>query len=76
MDQFGYSSPNISFLEGYIEDLQGCGIDSESTDIIVCVKLIVIVYINFLFNSSNCVICLCQDKERVFHSAYNVLKVS
>ena len=38
------------------------------------VLLIMIVY-NFLSNSSNCVICLCQDKEKVFHSAYNILKV-
>ena len=35
MKQFGYSTPNVSFLEGYIEDLEGCGIGKESTDIIV-----------------------------------------
>ena len=75
MEQFEYSSTNISFLEGYIEDLQNCGIGSESTDIIVCVEVIMIVYYNFLPNSSNCVICLCQNKEKVFRSAHNVLKV-
>ena len=35
MDLFGYSSPNVEFVEGYIEDLEGCGIDKESVDIVV-----------------------------------------
>ena len=35
MKQFGYQTPNVSFLEGYIEDLIGCGIPRDSVDIIV-----------------------------------------
>ena len=35
MKQFGYQIQNVKFLEGYIEDLKGCGIPPDSTDIIV-----------------------------------------
>ena len=35
MDAFGYGSPNVEFVEGYIEDLEGCGIAKESNDVIV-----------------------------------------
>ena len=37
--KFGYKSSNVMFLNGYIEDLERCGIPVESTDIIVCVSL-------------------------------------
>ena len=76
--QFGYDTPNVSFVEGYIEDLQACGIGKESTDIIVWAnknwKRRKCIFINSVFRS-NCVICLCQDKQKVFRSAYDVLKV-
>ena len=35
MDLFGYTTPNVEFVEGYIEDLEGCGIAKDSNDIIV-----------------------------------------
>ena len=35
MEAFGYDSPNVEFVEGYIEDLEGCGIAKESNDVIV-----------------------------------------
>ena len=35
MDLFGYTTPNVEFVEGYIEDLEGCGIAKESVDIVV-----------------------------------------
>ena len=35
MDLFGYSSPNVEFVEGYLEDLEECGIAKESVDVIV-----------------------------------------
>ena len=35
--KFGYESPNVRFLKGYIEELRQCGITDDSTDIIVYV---------------------------------------
>lgn len=55
---FGYARSNVTFLQGYIEDLASLGITDESIDIIV----------------SNCVINLSPDKERVFREAFRVLK--
>jgi arsenite methyltransferase len=57
-DRFGYHEPNIRFLEGYIEDLQALGMESESVDVVV----------------SNCVINLSPDKPRVFSEILRVLK--
>lgn len=56
--QFGYKKSNVSFLEGYIEDLESIGIESGSIDVVV----------------SNCVVNLSPDKERVFREVRRVLK--
>jgi arsenite methyltransferase len=45
----GYSTNNMRFVEGYLEDLEGAGLAPESVDLII----------------SNCVINLSPDKERV-----------
>lgn len=55
---FGYSSPNIEFRKGYIEDLKNVGIADESVDLIV----------------SNCVINLCPKKEDILKECFRVLK--
>lgn len=54
--KFGYA--NVSFLKGYIEDLEGAGIASSSVDVVV----------------SNCVVNLSPDKRRVFSEVFRVLK--
>lgn len=56
--RYGYSQPNIEFKQGYIEDLEGAGIASNSIDAVV----------------SNCVINLSPDKRRVFSEIFRVLK--
>lgn len=58
MDRFGYGTPNVEFLKGFIEDLHTTGIQDESIDIVV----------------SNCVINLSPHKEKVFNEIYRVLK--
>jgi arsenite methyltransferase len=58
MDRFGYSRPNVRFVEGYIEDLGAAGIPDDSVDVVV----------------SNCVINLSPDKKRVFAEMLRVLK--
>jgi len=54
----GYSDPNTTFLQGYMENLAGLGIDDETIDVVI----------------SNCVINLSPDKERVFSEIFRVLK--
>lgn len=56
--QFGFSTPNVEFHKGYIEDLEELGITSSSIDVVV----------------SNCVINLSPSKERVFSEIFRVLK--
>ncbi len=56
--KFGYSTPNMKFIKGYIEDLESAGIKSSSIDLVV----------------SNCVINLSPSKERVFSEIFRVLK--
>ncbi|KAM3875241.1 arsenite methyltransferase [Diretmus argenteus] len=56
--KFGYSEPNTSFIQGYMEKLSEAGIDNDSMDIVI----------------SNCVVCLCPDKNAVLQEAYKVLK--
>ncbi|MGI6009531.1 MAG: methyltransferase domain-containing protein [Methanomethylophilus sp.] len=56
--RYGYSEPNVEFLEGQIEDLRSLGIADGSVDVVI----------------SNCVINLSPDKEKVFSEAYRVLK--
>lgn len=56
--RYGYATPNVEFKQGYIEDLEGAGIASNSIDAVV----------------SNCVINLSPDKRRVFSEILRVLK--
>jgi arsenite methyltransferase len=53
----GLSSPNLSFVQGYIEDLKSAGIQDDSVDMII----------------SNCVVNLSPDKPSVLREAYRVL---
>jgi len=55
---FGYSSPNVEFRTGYIEDLASAGIADASVDVVV----------------SNCVMNLSPDKPRAFSELFRVLK--
>ncbi|KAM8853200.1 arsenite methyltransferase [Synchiropus picturatus] len=56
--KFGYKEPNVTFVQGYMEKLGDAGIQNSSVDIVL----------------SNCVVCLCPDKQAVLQEAYNVLK--
>lgn len=56
--RFGFCCPNVSFVQGYIEDLAAAGIEDNSVDVVI----------------SNCVINLSPDKERVFREIFRVLK--
>jgi SAM-dependent methyltransferase len=58
MRAFGYTSPNVKFLKGYIENLGELGLEPQSFDVIV----------------SNCVINLSVDKPAVLRGAYELLK--
>ncbi len=58
MSRFGYGTPNVRFIEGFIEDLAAAGIADDSVDVVV----------------SNCVINLSPDKQRVFAEILRVLK--
>lgn len=55
---FGHPESNVSFLKGYIEDLESLGIQTGSVDVAV----------------SNCVINLSPDKRRVFSEIFRVLR--
>ncbi|MCB0366706.1 MAG: methyltransferase domain-containing protein [Bdellovibrionaceae bacterium] len=57
-DQFGFKKSNVEFHQGYIEDLEGVGIPSNSVDVVV----------------SNCVLNLSPSKDRVFREIFRVLK--
>ncbi|XP_042192919.1 arsenite methyltransferase [Callorhinchus milii] len=56
--KFGFSKPNVEFIQGYIEKLDDVGLKSNSYDIII----------------SNCVVNLSPDKLSVLREAYRVLK--
>lgn len=56
--RYDYAQSNVEFVEGYIEDLTGCGIADASIDVVV----------------SNCVLNLSPDKSRVFAEIMRVLK--
>ena len=56
--RYGHARSNIEFVDGYIEDLAGCGIADASVDVVV----------------SNCVLNLSPEKERVFGEIMRVLK--
>lgn len=57
-ERYGYATSNVDFIEGYIEDLAGCGIADASIDVVV----------------SNCVVNLSPEKPRVFREIMRVLK--
>jgi len=54
--KFGFA--NVTFRQGYIEDLESAGIASNSIDVVI----------------SNCVVNLSPDKGRVFSEIFRVLK--
>lgn len=56
--QFGYERSNVTFLEGYIEQLDQLDLADDSIDVVV----------------SNCVINLSPDKQRVLREVFRVLK--
>lgn len=57
-EAFGYGQSNVSFLHGYIEELDELALAPESFDVIV----------------SNCVLNLSPDKAAVLHQAHRLLK--
>jgi len=57
-ERFGYDHSNVTFKQGYIEDLKTLGIEDNSVDVVI----------------SNCVINLSPNKEQVFREIYRVLK--
>ena len=57
-ERFGYDRSNVTFKQGYIEDLKSLGIEDNSIDVVI----------------SNCVINLSPNKEQVFREIYRVLK--
>ena len=56
--RFGYKQSNVTFRQGYMEDLAALDIEDSSVDVII----------------SNCVINLSPNKERVFSEIFRVLK--
>ncbi len=57
-EKYGFKTPNIEFKQGYIEDLEGAGIATNSVDVVI----------------SNCVLNLSPAKTRVFGEIMRVLK--
>ncbi|XP_055003893.1 arsenite methyltransferase [Boleophthalmus pectinirostris] len=57
-EKFGYSKPNVTFLQGCMEKLREAGLQNDSFDVVL----------------SNCAICLCPDKFSALKEAYSVLK--
>jgi arsenite methyltransferase len=58
MERFAHEQPNVRFIEGFVEDLLGAGLQNDYFDIII----------------SNCVVNLCPNKEAVLSEAFEVLK--
>ncbi len=58
MARFGYENATVDFRQGFIEDLKGIGIESDSIDVVI----------------SNCVLNLSPDKHAVFSEIFRVLK--
>ncbi|MEQ1710459.1 MAG: methyltransferase domain-containing protein [Hyphomicrobium sp.] len=56
--KFGYCCPNVSFVEGYIEELDKLGLEPHSFDVVI----------------SNCVINLSPDKAAVLRGVKKLLK--
>ena len=59
MERFGYSRPNVRFLQGYIETLEELNLEPASFDVIV----------------SNCVLNLAVDKGAVLRGAHALLRM-
>jgi len=57
--KLGYKKSNMSFVQGYIEDLKGAGIKENSVDLVI----------------SNCVINLSPDKPKVIKGIYDSLRI-
>jgi len=57
-ERFGFKASNVTFFQGYIEDLESLGIKYGSVDVVV----------------SNCVINLSPAKDKVFKEIFRVLK--
>ncbi len=57
-EKFGYTKPNVEFRKAYIEDLRTANIADNSIDVI----------------TSNCVLNLSTNKEKVFSEIFRVLK--
>ena len=58
METFGFSKPNVRFVQGYIEDLQLLNIPDNYFDLVI----------------SNCVVNLSPDKPAVLKEVFRVLK--
>jgi len=58
MDRFGYAEPNVTFLQGTIEDLAALGIADDSVDVVI----------------SNCVLNLSPEKQQTFAEIFRVLR--
>ena len=58
VNKFNFSKPNVTFHQGYIDDLKSLGIEDHSMDVV----------------TSNCVINLSPNKEAVFREIFRVLK--
>ena len=58
MQRYGYAYPNVEFRRGFMEYLEGAGIEAGSIDVVI----------------SDCVINLSPEKERVFAEIFRVLK--
>lgn len=56
--KFGFEKSNLTFLKGYIEDLESLDVKSNSIDVV----------------TSNCVINLSANKKRVFAEIFRILK--
>ena len=57
-EKFGFKKSNVTFLKGFIEDLETIGVKSNSVDVV----------------TSNCVINLSPNKKRVFAEIFRILK--
>jgi arsenite methyltransferase len=57
-ERYGHARSNVTFAQGYIEQLHACGIADASIDVVV----------------SNCVLNLSPEKEKVFAEIFRVLK--
>lgn len=57
-EQFGYARSNVTFHQGYIEDLRTADLADNSVDVVI----------------SNCVVNLSPDKPRVLSEIFRVLK--